>query len=198
MKIGMKATVVFELALVFCATKTLAGTERIYEPMNCLSAASVNMPDQKDVVSRSGKFIARICYRLQTTEVDGRPSPNYEDKILLLENSDNVKQGKLLTSVSTSMATRWGRIDSLTLDKETPPYLSLRYVSGEFCEGLVVFQTKPAKVLHVQGCEPDESSCRMVRIGPKGKGKCSLGLRCGSFEEHKEGKAKSKEIEISC
>lgn len=164
----------------------------------CLSEQAVNMPDQKEVSSKTLSVFAKICYLPELKEVDGRLSPYHLDSILLLKKSKGAAPPIVLADAQTRMSITWGRIDSLTLDKETPPYLSLRYVSGEFCEGLVVFQTKPAKVLHVQGCEPDESSCRMVRIRPKGKSKCSLGLRCGSFEEHKEGKAKSKEIEISC
>lgn len=164
----------------------------------CLSEQAVNMPDQKEVVSKDASIYARICYLPELKEVDGRLSPDYLDSILLLKKSKGKTPPTVLADVPTKISITWGRIDSLTLDKETPPYLSLRYISGEFCEGLVVFQTKPVKVLHAQGCESDESSCRMVKVLPKGKGKCLLELKCGSSEGHTDGTAKPKNVDIAC
>lgn len=164
----------------------------------CLSEQAVNMPDQKEVVTKTPGVVARICYLPEIKEVDGRLSPYQLDSILLLKKRKGSEPPLVLAEAKTKMSITWGRIDSLTLDKETPPYLSLRYISGEFCEGLVVFQTKTAKVLHAQGCEADESSCRMVKLSRKGKGKCQLELKCGSSEEHSEGKAQSKTLEIAC
>lgn len=125
---------------------------------HCIAPDTAGMPEVHDVLIPGSSFSITICYQPEPSPEDAAPSPYYRDLIVFKEGA------KQVASQATQLSVTEGRISNLTLEKATNRFVSVSYDAGEFCNGIVFFDSKERRSAASLSCVSSSDICRVVRI----------------------------------
>ena len=134
----------------------------------CISPEQAQMPPNEAIPIAKTKYSIGICY---LAEVVKKGLFEGEHKDLIFLKRDAV----LVAEARTKMNITVGRISDLTLEKTTTRFISLSYGAGEFCNGLVIFDTKLKKVSFQNSCESPSDICHVMDLN---EAKCLAKIEC--------------------
>ena len=126
------------------------------------------MPKSDDLQIPHSKFSVGICYKAEKIK-NGIHDDSFKDLIVLKENK------KIVLEVETKMPITVGRISGLTLENSSDKFISVSYDAGEFCNGIIVFNSRNKTKAFAHGCFNYSDVCHVQELNDSS---CKLTIEC--------------------
>lgn len=124
----------------------------------CIPAEQALMQAVDDLHVPNSAFSLGICYLAEPPAKDGIFAQYHRDLVVLKEGAHRV------ASHATEMPITVGRISDLVLEKNTDRFVAISYGAGEFCNGIVIFDTNKRIPAASLACVSDSDICHVTEI----------------------------------
>lgn len=151
---------------IFLFFLTLSTTAWAKSP--CISPKEAQMPNSADLQIPKSNYSVGICYL--TEKVKKGVSDGYYKDLIVLK-----KAGTSIADSETKMSITVGRISDLVFEKATDRFIAVTYGAGEFCNGVVIFDTRLKKAAMQKGCSNNSDMCAVIELNDS---KCSAKIEC--------------------
>ena len=155
----------FSLAIPF-ALLLFSFTSWAKDP--CVSPQQVGGPVESDLMIPGTPYSVGVCYLPEKIK-NGLYDAYYRDRLVLKQ------RGEPLASQETKMHITVGRISDLHFEKATEKFIAVSYSAGEYCNGIVIFDTKNKKVVLAHGCQSYSDICHITELSDSN---CKVTIEC--------------------
>ncbi len=134
----------------------------------CVSPKEAQLSKSLDVSVPKTKYSVEICYLVEKVK-NGAYEEYYKDLIVLK------KDGAAIANCETKIPITVGRIGDLVFERASNRFIAVTYGAGEFCNGIVIFDTKLKKVAIQKGCLSASDECHVIDLN---ESNCKAKIEC--------------------
>ncbi len=150
-------------------------SQPILADFSCLPPEKAHMPKVADIQIPNSVYTVDICYLPE--KIKNEIHEDFQKDLIVLK-----KAGSVIAHSETKISLTVGRISDLIFEKKTDRFIALTYEAGEFCNGVVIFDTKLKKAAFQHGCVSESSECHVTSITDS---KCSAKVKCFDKDSEK-------------